>query len=75
MTDTTIPKLPPEAFPPYVITSDDRERWELAHAISCKISADNEPDGRPNTRFVWYMTRHIYSSEIATGSADDEPAR
>ena len=33
MTNTTVPKLPPQAFPSYVVSDADRARWEVAHAL------------------------------------------
>jgi hypothetical protein len=74
VTSPAIPRLPDIAFPFYVQTDKQRERWELSHAIAEAISAENEPDGRPNTLFVWHMTRHLFSSEMPTGSVDDQPA-
>jgi len=71
MTEARIPRLPAEAFPQYVVTEGQRERWQLAHAIATKISADNEPGGVPNSRFVWYFTRDAYNSDIPT---DETPA-
>jgi hypothetical protein len=66
-----IPKIPTYALPPFVQSEEDRERWELVVAVAEELSRQNEPDGRPNSQFVWYYSRWLYRSDIPTGCADD----
>jgi hypothetical protein len=49
---TQVPRIPAYALPSYVRTPEERERFELSRLIAELISADNEPDGRPNSLFV-----------------------
>ena len=69
-----IAKTPDHALPPYVQTPEDRERWELAVALAEITSRQHEPDGTPNSTFVWYFARSLYFSEFPTGSRDDPAA-
>lgn len=69
-----LPTIPDYALPSYIQTPEDRERWELVFALAEETSRQNEPDGRPNSQFVWYFARHLYFSEIPTGSPDDPAA-
>jgi hypothetical protein len=66
--------IPEYALPSYVRTPEERERFELSHAVAEAISAANEPDGRPNPLFVLHMRETIYFSDIPTGTPEDEPA-
>ena len=69
-----IPRIPEYALPSYVRTLEERERFELSHPIAELISAENEPDGRPNSLFVLYMRETIYFSDLPTGTPEDAPA-
>ena len=66
-----IPTIPTAALPPFVLTGADRERWELAVAIAEETSRQNEPDGRPNSLFVFGYARTVFFSELETGSPGD----
>jgi hypothetical protein len=66
-----IPRIPEYALPSYVRTPEQRERFELSHLIAELISADNEPDGRPNSLFVLHMRETIYFSDMPTGTPED----
>ena len=55
------------------VTPEQRERFELSHLIAELISAENEPDGRPNSLFVLHMRETIYFSEMPTGTPEDWP--
>jgi hypothetical protein len=68
-----VPRLPAYALPAYVRTPEERERFELSHALAEAISAQYEPDGRPDAVFVFHMREHIYASDIPTGGPDDVP--
>jgi hypothetical protein len=68
-----VPRISEYALPSYVRTPDERERFELSHLIAELISADNEPDGRPNSLFVLHMRETIYFSDIPTGTPEDAP--
>jgi hypothetical protein len=69
-----IATIPAYALPPFVQTPEDRERWELSVTLAETTSRQNEPDGRPNSMFVWYFARSVYHSDIPTGSPDDPAA-
>lgn len=64
-----IPKQ--EHYPPFVLTEADQARWDLSYAIAAKTSADNEPDGRPNSQFVWGYARTVFFSELPTGDPSE----
>lgn len=66
-----IPELPDYAYPDFVETDKDKERWRLALDIAQSISADNEPSGKPDLEFVFYMSREVYFSDIPTGKPED----
>jgi hypothetical protein len=66
-------RIPDYALPSYVRTPEQRERFELSHAVAEAISAENEPDGRPNSLFVLSMRETIYLSDIPTGTPEDWP--
>jgi hypothetical protein len=65
----SVPKQ--EHYPPYVLTEADESRWDLAMAIAEETSRQNEPDGRPNSQFVWYYARTVYFSPIETGDPSE----
>lgn len=68
-----IPTIPEYALPAFAKSTEDRERWQLANAVAAKISSQNEPDGRPNSMFVFHFARSVYFSDLPTGTADDAP--
>jgi len=70
MTAPAIPRLRAIAFPSYVTTEQQRQRFEISRAIAEALSAEYEP-GMPNSEFVFYMTQQIYSTDIPTGDPSD----
>jgi hypothetical protein len=69
---TTQPNVIPDyAYPAFVHTDEDKERWRLALDIASKISRDFEPSGNPDPQFVFYMSREVFFSDIPTGSPED----
>ena len=61
-----------EVYPPYVTTPEERQRWDLCHQIATTMSEVNEPSGVADPRFVWFMERQLWASDLPTG--EDEPA-
>jgi hypothetical protein len=59
-------------FPDYAQTDEQRDRWYLCAAIVSAMSAQFEPSGRPDARFVWVATRALYKSDTPTGEIDEE---
>ena len=53
-------------YPPYVVSDDERERWDLSLGIATELFGDVGPD------HVWMATRSIYRGPIPTRTADDE---
>ncbi len=54
----------PEAqanYPVYVVTSEERRRWDLAAGIARQLFGDVDEAN------VWVATRTIYRSETPTG--------
>lgn len=57
------PEEPPDGgggdrYPPYVVTGDQRRRWDLARAVAWELLAvDSEP--APEAE-VWLMTRSLF---------------
>ena len=76
MTDTIppIPRLHPALFPPYVLTDQDRQRWQLCHALATRLSEFCDPGGRADGAFVFTYTRKLYSSDIPLGAPGDPPS-
>jgi len=58
-----------EVFPPYVVGAEDERRWNLCHEVATTMSEALEPSGRPDMRFVWFMERQLWASDLPT---DDE---
>jgi hypothetical protein len=54
---------PPHAlvYPPWVLSDEERRRWDLAAAIAAHLHAE---DGAAQ---IWYATRAIYQGSIETG--------
>jgi len=52
-------------YPPYVVSYEERERWDLAVGIATQIFADIGPD------HVWLAARSIYHGPIPTRTSDD----
>lgn len=70
-----IPKQP--TYPSFVLSESDQSRWDLSMAIAEETSRQNEPDGRPNSQFVFYYARTVFFSPLVTGDpselAEDQP--
>jgi hypothetical protein len=47
-------------FPPFVVTEDDRRRWQLAEGVAARVF-----DGEPAA--AWQMARTLYRSDMPTG--------
>lgn len=50
----------PTPYPPYVITAEEKRRWDLAEGIARQIFGDVDEAN------VWTATRSIYRSETPT---------
>lgn len=61
-------------FPGYVQTSEQRRRWEICADAATTLSTLCEPNGRPDSGFVWVTTRALYGSDIPTGELPPEGA-
>lgn len=61
-----------EVYSPYVAGPEDRRRWDICHQIATTMSEVCEPDGRVDNRFVWFMERQLWASDLPTD--DEEPA-
>lgn len=59
-------------FPPSVQTQEQRDRWYVCAAIVTHLSAQLEPSGQPDGRWVWTATRALYNSDIPTGEPDPD---
>lgn len=57
-------------YPPYVRSSEERERWDVCEEIAKGTSRLHEASGKSDPTFVWYTTRSLYCSEIPTGSPE-----
>ena len=53
-------------FPPYVVSADDRKRWNLCLSIARQHSEMFEPGGVADPQYVWFTTRALYKSDIPT---------
>lgn len=51
-------------YPPYVVTPEDRHRWDLAADAAEGYFADLEPAQRREQ--VWSATRALYHSDMPT---------
>jgi hypothetical protein len=61
-------KRAPERYPPWVVSDEERERWDLAEGIARRLFGDVGPD------HVWMAARSIYQGPIPTRtSGDDDP--
>ena len=58
--DLKPPELPPERYPPFIETAEERLRWEAAVAIADEIFAGD-------TAGAWMAARSIYRGDIPTG--------
>lgn len=47
-------------YPPYVVTSEDQRRWDLAQGIARSIFEEDGPAA------IWLATRSIYKSGLPT---------
>lgn len=56
---TTPPTLPDAEYPTYVVTDEERARWDAARGVAELIFGDL-PDQ------VWQATRAIYGSDVPT---------
>ena len=63
---------PVEHYPPYVVTSEQRHRWDLAHAIAELVFGDTG-----DAAAVWMAARTVYRLDLPTDEpsdpADDAP--
>jgi hypothetical protein len=53
------PQTPAHEYPSYVVTEEDRRRWDLARAIAIQIFGDSAAD-------VWQATRALYQADMPT---------
>jgi hypothetical protein len=60
-------------YPPYVRTREDRCRWDICLKTAAAMSELCEPSGVADSRYVWFMTRSLYRSDILTGDPGDSP--
>ena len=67
-----VPRILDYALLSDVRTPDERDRFELSHALAEAISAENEPDGPPNSLFVLHMRETIFFSDVPTGTPEDQ---
>jgi hypothetical protein len=51
-------------YPPYVVTLEEKRRWDLCEQMSEALFADLDPGQRCEQ--VWSSTRALYSSDIPT---------
>ncbi len=58
-------KRPAIEYPPYVVSEEERQRWDLAHGIATELFGDVGPD------HVWMAARSIYQGPIPTRTSDD----
>ena len=56
-----------ERYPPWVVSAEERERWDLAEGIALQMFGDAGPD------HVWMATRSIYQGPIPTRGSGNEP--
>lgn len=62
MRDQVPPEPPPaETYPPYVVSPDDKLRWDMAAAIAEALFG-----GVGSGADVWQATRSIYHSDLPT---------
>jgi hypothetical protein len=47
-------------YPPYIVTEEERHRWDLAEGIARQLFGDLDEAS------VWMATRSIYKSGIPT---------
>ena len=59
---------PPEGYPPYVVTDEQKRRWNAAKAMARQLA--EEIGGDETT--VWLATRSLYKSDIPTGPLPDD---
>ena len=65
---TDIRNAPP---PDYVVTVEDRERWDLAGKIAEVLWEAFEPGEPLDPRFYWMMQRGVCGSDVPTETASD----
>ncbi len=58
--DPEVPRA--EHYPPYVVTPEERRRWDVCEALAEAVFESSE--GSAPTR--WQMVRSLYASEIPT---------
>ena len=58
-------------YAPYVRTDEDRRRWDICLKTATAMSELCEPSGVADSRYVWFMTRSFYKSDIPTGDPGD----
>lgn len=56
------PDLEPEQYPPYIVTPEQKRRWNLCAAIAERDFGGE--DGDPAT--AWMATRSLYQSDMPT---------
>ena len=54
-------------MPPFVISDEDRRRWELAEAVAVRIFGGEDAAG------IWQCARVLFNSDVPTGDLDDAP--
>lgn len=54
-------------YPPYVVTPEQKRRWDAASAAARNVAAGIGG----NERTVWLATRSLYKSDIPTGQAPE----
>jgi hypothetical protein len=56
-------------YPPYVITLENKRRWDACEELAEVTFADLDPGQRREQ--VWYATRAIYNSDMPTGDESE----
>lgn len=65
--------IPLAPLPPWLQSPEDELRWKVCAALSIFVSAQMEPDGRPDSRFVWFSVRALYhDARFPTGEAEPQ---
>ena len=61
-----------QRYPPYVLDAAAREQWDLCHAIAAR-QVELYADG-PDSRYIWFMERWLFYSDVPTGTPADQEA-
>ena len=59
-------------YPQYILTLEDRERWDLSVNIA-KRTWELYEDGPPTEQWMFSFTRSTFRSDIPTGQAETKP--